>query len=413
MGSATAAGSQARVGTDSRRRRATAASGVRRSAKSRGHTRAPSSPDPQLCGTLEKAFTATGSPPPIPPKHQHPRSHGLPPSAATSGWTARTTSPSSTARRRRRPRPSTDTSKGGGIALFNRAGSPSRRQGACTSPTPATTASASSTATACACSRVGRARLRRLGRRGGVRAPVRAGARLGRRALRGRLRQPPHPADHAGGLVTSVAGSGAAGHRDGLGSHACFYNPCGIAIDGAARHRRPRPARPRHSPPRPLLLRTGLNVMYVADYSNNCVRVVSRGGVVGTLSKDGETPLDSPYGIAVTRPDRRRAPPAALCLFLPSHSLAAITLEEMCRSSPDAAPRPPTARGARPPSTRPTVRAQFWRDAAQFSATPAQPWRNFLTRASLSRSLRPSPGLAVDADDVLYVATRATIASDA
>ena len=78
----------------------------------------------------------------------------------------------------------------------------------------------------------------------------------------------------------------------------------------------------------------------------------------------------------------------------------------MCRSSPDAAPpATPTARGARPPSTRPTVRAQFWRDAAQFScSSPAQPWRNLLTRASLSRSLRPSPGLAVDADDVLYVA---------
>ena len=39
-----------------------------------------------------------------------------------------------------------------------------------------------------------------------------------------------------------------------------------------------------------------------------------------------------------------------------------------------------------------------------FRGIPAQPWRNFLTRASLSGSLRPSPGLAVDADDVLYVA---------
>ena len=68
--------------------------------------------------------------------------------------------------------------------------------------------------------------------------------------------------------------------------------------------------------------------MYVADYSNNCVRVVSRGGVVGTLSKDGETPLDSPYGIAVTRPDPKTGAAGLICVSsFHSHSLAAITLE--------------------------------------------------------------------------------------
>ena len=66
-----------------------------------------------------------------------------------------------------------------------------------------------------------------------------------------------------------------AAHRDGQGRVASFYNPCGIAIDSN-------------------------DVLYVADYSNNCVRVVSRGGVVATLScHEDEAALDAPYGIAV------------------------------------------------------------------------------------------------------------------
>lgn len=78
------------------------------------------------------------------------------------------------------------------------------------------------------------------------------------------------------GTVTTVAGSGTAAHRDGPGKYAAFYNPCGIAID-YINH----------------------DTLYVADYSNNCIRVVSRGGVVSTLGKDSAVPLDSPYGIAV------------------------------------------------------------------------------------------------------------------
>jgi len=77
------------------------------------------------------------------------------------------------------------------------------------------------------------------------------------------------------GVVTTIAGNGAAAHRDGQGRVASFYNPCGIAIDSN-------------------------DVLYVADYSNNCVRVVSRGGVVATLScHEDEAALDAPYGIAV------------------------------------------------------------------------------------------------------------------
>ena len=50
--------------------------------------------------------------------------------------------------------------------------------------------------------------------------------------------------------------------------------------------------------------------MYVADYSNNCVRVVSRGGVVGTLSKDGEECSTRRTASPSRGPTRRRAPPA-------------------------------------------------------------------------------------------------------
>lgn len=82
------------------------------------------------------------------------------------------------------------------------------------------------------------------------------------------------------GDVTTLAGSGNSGYKDGHGRHACFYNPCGIAIDYISN-----------------------DVLYVSDYSNNCVRTVSRSGLVSTLARDlpatAETTLDSPYGIAV------------------------------------------------------------------------------------------------------------------
>ena len=151
---------QARVGTDSRRRRCRRRRAFRPSAgipATRSHLLGFDAAKVDKLPLLNASHRlATLSQ--FAPTHQHPRSHGLQPSAAPSGWTARTTSPSSTARRRRRPRPFTKTHpRVVASRCSTRAGSPSRRRGACTSPTPATTASASSTATACACS-PGRAR---------------------------------------------------------------------------------------------------------------------------------------------------------------------------------------------------------------------------------------------------------------
>lgn len=108
------------------------------------------------------------------------------------------------------------------------------------------------------------------------------------------------------GKVSTVAGSGRAAHGDGRGVHASFYNPCGIAIDNL------------HD-----------DILYVADYSNNCVRVVGRSGLVTTLATKGAGPLDAPYGIAV----RTQVAPEGgteATVFISSyhsHSVAAISPE--------------------------------------------------------------------------------------
>ena len=104
------------------------------------------------------------------------------------------------------------------------------------------------------------------------------------------------------GEVSTIAGSGSAGMRDGLGRAAQFYNPCGIAIDGA-------------------------DTMYVADYSNNAVRIVSKGGVVGTFTDaSGPGPhLDSPYGIAAQlSPGESGGVEAVYVSSYHSHSLARV-----------------------------------------------------------------------------------------
>jgi gliding motility-associated-like protein len=65
-----------------------------------------------------------------------------------------------------------------------------------------------------------------------------------------------------GGLVSTFAGSGTAGSTDAMGTLASFNHPTGIAISGAG-------------------------TLYVADYSNNSIRVISPAGMVSTLAGGG------------------------------------------------------------------------------------------------------------------------------
>ncbi len=86
------------------------------------------------------------------------------------------------------------------------------------------------------------------------------------------------------GVVTTFAGGAAAGHADGTGTAASFSAPTGIAIDSAG-------------------------TLYVADSSNNEIRKVTSAGVVSTLagsptagSADGTgsaAGFSSPNGVAV------------------------------------------------------------------------------------------------------------------
>lgn len=86
------------------------------------------------------------------------------------------------------------------------------------------------------------------------------------------------------GTVTTVAGTGEAGFRDGPAAQAQFNGPIGVAVDGTGR-------------------------LYVADTYNDRIRVIGRDGVVGTLA-GGDMPgfvdgngsaarFDTPTGIAV------------------------------------------------------------------------------------------------------------------
>jgi sugar lactone lactonase YvrE len=85
------------------------------------------------------------------------------------------------------------------------------------------------------------------------------------------------------GAVSTYAGTGIPGFRNGTGTNAAFNYPVGIAVDSATN-------------------------VYVADSGNDCVRIIAPGGVVSTLigtadqagTNDGYQPLlDAPEGVAV------------------------------------------------------------------------------------------------------------------
>jgi sugar lactone lactonase YvrE len=61
------------------------------------------------------------------------------------------------------------------------------------------------------------------------------------------------------GLVSTLAGNGEPGLVDGNGNTSQFNNPCGVAIDK-------------------------LGNIYVTDYSNNCIRMITPSGAVSTLA---------------------------------------------------------------------------------------------------------------------------------
>ena len=86
------------------------------------------------------------------------------------------------------------------------------------------------------------------------------------------------------GVVTTLAGSGMSGSANGTGTAASFYYPYGVAVDGSGN-------------------------VYVADTFNHLIRKITSAGVVTTLAGSGisgstngigtTASFDHPYGVAV------------------------------------------------------------------------------------------------------------------
>ncbi len=75
------------------------------------------------------------------------------------------------------------------------------------------------------------------------------------------------------GLVTTFAGSGISGSTDGAAASATFYNPAGLCSDASGN-------------------------IYVADFGNNKVRKITPSGIVSTLAGSGTPASDDGIGVS-------------------------------------------------------------------------------------------------------------------